>query len=471
MGQRASALGAEAFEVRRCEPMSEFMYLAPGASRLTSCTVSAEPPRAAPAEGRGVIRVVCISDTHNEHESLRLPRGDLLIHAGDCLTETGQRGYVRRTGGVIQEVKQEGIALFEYFADWFGALDFPYKVLIGGNHDLVMQGLGKERVQHMLDRSATRGKCIYLEHEEVCVGGIRIFGSPFGFWGGKNDAFLSQSCDYTDLPAAVHIMVTHSPAILPSHGGGFDEDFHMTSALHRTGALLHVSGHCHWAHGLYHAKGTAGSVPCVVASVCEGSMYGGPWRNSQPERLASAQGIRADPLDRKFGGYNLVQPPIVCDLLPPRDIVEDAVPLGTPLTRSISSAPTPEEESTGKPGLLFFGPPNDPDFVRSLLPRVRKHFDVDFVDDTADGIRAVAARTYMAMVSKLGTEGNPGYPIIDALRKSQGDTPFIAIHSWTAANNPKMRDQLVQQFKVNLFVAHGREDELVAALQNLVTPP
>ena len=37
-------------------------------------------------------------------------------------------------------------------------------------------------------------------------------------------------------------MVTHVPAILPGEGGGYDEDVHMTSALHRSGAKLHVSG-------------------------------------------------------------------------------------------------------------------------------------------------------------------------------------------------------------------------------------
>ena len=29
------------------------------------------------------MRVVCISDTHEKHKQVKLPKGDVLIHAGD----------------------------------------------------------------------------------------------------------------------------------------------------------------------------------------------------------------------------------------------------------------------------------------------------------------------------------------------------------------------------------------------------
>ena len=38
------------------------------------------------------------------------------------------------------------------------------------------------------------------------------------------------------------------------------------------------------------------------------------WEQRKAERLQSADGVRGDPLDRDFGGYNLTQLPIVCDL-------------------------------------------------------------------------------------------------------------------------------------------------------------
>lgn len=466
MGQKASFIGAEAFTVSRCAPMTKAMYLAPGSNRLVECN-GALPPRASALDGSRVVRVVCISDTHNEHEGLQLPDGDLLLHTGDCLTETGQRGYVTRVRGLVTDVKPEGVALFKYFAEWFGSQKFANKVLIGGNHDLVLQGLGKSRVQQLLDECTTHGKCVYLEHDEVCVGGVRIFGSPYGYWGGKNDAFFSKNCDYTDMPSGIHIMMTHVPAILPSEDGGQNEDAQMTHALHRAGALLHVSGHCHWAHGLYEARGRGTSIPCVVASVCSGSMYGGPWKNSQPHLLTSAHGVRGDPLDRKFGGYNLDQPPVVCDLQLPVNEEEDSLPRATSATPTLASELL-DAEDAAKPGLLFFGPPNDPDFVRSMLPRCRELFDVEFVDDTSDGVQAVSNRTFVACVAKLGTERNPSYHIVHALRQSQGLTPFVAIHSLTAAANPGMRDRLTKELNVNLFVATGQEDDLFQALEALV---
>ncbi len=56
------------------------------------------------------MRLVCISDTHNQHDALQLPGGDVLIHAGDF---TGM--------GRVQEV--------EAFAKWFGAQSHPHKIV------------------------------------------------------------------------------------------------------------------------------------------------------------------------------------------------------------------------------------------------------------------------------------------------------------------------------------------------------
>ena len=41
------------------------------------------------------MRIICISDTHNQHEKLAIPEGDVLIHAGDW-TGTGTLKQVIR---------------------------------------------------------------------------------------------------------------------------------------------------------------------------------------------------------------------------------------------------------------------------------------------------------------------------------------------------------------------------------------
>ena len=63
------------------------------------------------------VRFVFVSDTHTYHKSLKLPKGDVLIHTGD-FTMLGR----------LEEIKS--------FADWLGTLDFKHKIVISGNHEV-----------------------------------------------------------------------------------------------------------------------------------------------------------------------------------------------------------------------------------------------------------------------------------------------------------------------------------------------
>ena len=67
------------------------------------------------------MKIVIISDTHNQHEKLTIPKGDMIIHCGDV---SGRGWY--------EEVRQ--------FCNWFGELDFKYKIMIAGNHDFFFEG-------------------------------------------------------------------------------------------------------------------------------------------------------------------------------------------------------------------------------------------------------------------------------------------------------------------------------------------
>ena len=64
----------------------------------------------------GLVRIVLISDTHNKHEKLEMPEGDVLIHAGDFTNV-----------GTEQEIRE--------FDMWLASLDFQHKILVPGNHD------------------------------------------------------------------------------------------------------------------------------------------------------------------------------------------------------------------------------------------------------------------------------------------------------------------------------------------------
>jgi len=273
---------------------------------------------------KGCTRVVAISDTHNVQDAIHLPMGDVLVHAGDILTESGRRHVVKDRGGnngdFLAEIKnhgvaapgvakESGVALFEQFASWFCAQPHPHKCLIGGNHDGVLEVLGAEKVREILDRHSTvPGSVVYLVHETATVGELKVFGSPYGHWGSHNDAFSrGPEHSYDVIEPGTDIIVTHSPPILPGGKRGHAQREHkdIVEAAVKCGAKLSVSGHCHWAFGAYRSETFPSKLPFVVASSCD----------SKWERLSNLEGTR---LDKKWdflrGGYNIRFRPIVVDI-------------------------------------------------------------------------------------------------------------------------------------------------------------
>lgn len=68
------------------------------------------------------IRVVCISDTHGDHRKLSdsLPRGDVLIHAGD-FTRFGKLEHAQDFNLWLAEMKAQN--------------DFQQIIVVNGNHE------------------------------------------------------------------------------------------------------------------------------------------------------------------------------------------------------------------------------------------------------------------------------------------------------------------------------------------------
>jgi|JI10StandDraft_1071094.scaffolds.fasta_scaffold2050952_2 hypothetical protein len=66
-------------------------------------------------------RVVMISDTHLVHDQMRVPYGEVLVHAGDVLTESLLRHV--KDG----KASDKGEELFRAFAAWFCKLPHPFK--------------------------------------------------------------------------------------------------------------------------------------------------------------------------------------------------------------------------------------------------------------------------------------------------------------------------------------------------------
>jgi Icc-related predicted phosphoesterase len=182
------------------------------------------------------MRVVLLSDTHRRHGEIPVPEADLLIHAGD-FSGHGTRSQIQA------------------FDDWLGSLPHPHKVVIAGNHDFLFE---KVENPHSLLKNAR-----YLQDEEVVIGGLRIWGSPwqprFFDWAFNLDRGEPLRRVWQKIPDGIDILVTHGPpkGILDRvHRGGEVGCEELREALRRIRPRLHVFGHIHEAYGQLHVGGT-----------------------------------------------------------------------------------------------------------------------------------------------------------------------------------------------------------------------
>src|ERR1700677_1938651 len=103
------------------------------------------------------IKIVAISDTHNRHNKVKIPKCDLLIHAGDWSFQ-GQKSEV------------------ENFAEWLNKQDQCEEiVVIPGNHERYLEDYMPESLKWFTD------KCPWahlLIDQAIELYGIKIYGSP-----------------------------------------------------------------------------------------------------------------------------------------------------------------------------------------------------------------------------------------------------------------------------------------------------
>jgi len=193
----------------------------------------------------GGMRIVCISDTHALHDRVRVPEGDLLVHAGD-LSSRGTEAEIRA------------------FDAWLGRLPHPHKVVIAGNHDFAFE---RDAEARRLITNAT-----YLQDEEVTLGGLRIWGSPwqprFFDWAFNLDRGAPLAVKWAKIPAGIDVLVTHGPpmgTLDRTSGGQLVGCEALEDALARIRPRLHVFGHIHEAAGRLDRDGTI----FVNASTCD----------------------------------------------------------------------------------------------------------------------------------------------------------------------------------------------------------
>ena len=141
-----------------------------------------------------LISIVCISDTHNNHDKLmnKIPeKGHILIHCGDS-TGKGTEEELDNFNQFLGQMRQR----------------FEYIVVIAGNHDYGLDPRFSQKTARDVLNNATH----YLQDSLIELYGITIYGSP---WTKSNMAFGAKPQEletkWQKIPDNVDILITHSP--------------------------------------------------------------------------------------------------------------------------------------------------------------------------------------------------------------------------------------------------------------------
>lgn len=185
------------------------------------------------------MKLVFISDTHNQHNKIAIPEGDFIIHCGDISLR-----------GTYDEVVS--------FADWFSSLPHKHKIMIPGNHDFLFER-DFDASKNIMD---SRGIHLLIDNL-VEIEGIKFWGSPitpwFYSWAFNRYRGSSIECHWDKIPENIDILITHGP---PAYMGnnlslvleGEDvgcQDLYNTIKK-RVKPKISSFGHIHEGYGTHH---------------------------------------------------------------------------------------------------------------------------------------------------------------------------------------------------------------------------
>ena len=184
-------------------------------------------------------RIVCLSDTHNAHDEIVVPDGDILIHAGDATNR-----------GTIEEIAR--------FSSWFKNLPHKHKIFVAGNHDWLFE-ISPPTARRLIEGIT------YLQDSFVEIENFKIYGSPwqprFFDWAFNLTRGRELAEKWRLIPDDTDILVTHGPpfgildeaprGILPNENTGCQDLQRRIKELVGFNRLkLHVFGHIHFSYGV-----------------------------------------------------------------------------------------------------------------------------------------------------------------------------------------------------------------------------
>jgi Icc-related predicted phosphoesterase len=188
-----------------------------------------------------MVKIIAISDTHLNWDEVKVPDGDIFIHAGDW------------EASVNQHVRD--------FNTWLGKLPHRYKIVIAGNHDSI-PAMNDKYVKETLTNA------IYLNNSGCTIEGLKFWGSPmtpkFGNWWFMVDR--NKIKKYWDMiPLDTDVLITHGPpfSILDKpidFFTGFEGDscgcLELRNKVNKIKPKVHIFGHIHFSYGTEIKDGT-----------------------------------------------------------------------------------------------------------------------------------------------------------------------------------------------------------------------
>lgn len=137
------------------------------------------------------MKIVAISDTHDNHRQIKIPECDVLVVAGDftCHRHPILSNYVD-------------------FNDWLRVQPAKDKLVVAGNHDMLFES-NPSLAREILSEAT------YLEDSGTTIRGVNFWGSPWTpFWASwafmKPDEMLKEYWD--KIPDETNVLITHGPA-------------------------------------------------------------------------------------------------------------------------------------------------------------------------------------------------------------------------------------------------------------------
>ena len=191
------------------------------------------------------IRLVAISDTHERHELLHLPPGDVLLCLGDILMFNA--GYSTETSTYK----------LHKFNQWLQTTPHQERILIGGNHDKILETLGKTNVSNILSN------CKYICDEHLMLEcGLYVFGTPVSI--PNTSMSPNRAFQYTEAKVeTIFQTIDENIDILMTHGTLSTLLAAQRFLKKNKTCSYYICGHVHEEHGVMKFDETT---QCINAS-------------------------------------------------------------------------------------------------------------------------------------------------------------------------------------------------------------